>query len=44
MRKGHEIARGKTKILYELDGQPDVLVVKQQDGITAGDGARRDVI
>jgi phosphoribosylaminoimidazole-succinocarboxamide synthase len=44
MRKGHEITRGKTKILYELDGQPDVLVVKQQDGITAGDGARRDVI
>ncbi|MBV8748795.1 MAG: hypothetical protein JO103_03670 [Candidatus Eremiobacteraeota bacterium] len=44
MRKGHEITRGKTKILYELDGQPDVLVVQQQDGITAGDGARRDVI
>src|SRR6202163_1664983 len=44
MRKGHEIARGKTKILYELDGQPDVLVVQQQDGITARDGERRDVI
>jgi len=44
MRKGHEIARGKTKILYELDGQPDVVVVKQQDGITARDGERRDVI
>jgi phosphoribosylaminoimidazole-succinocarboxamide synthase len=44
MRKGHEIARGKTKILYELDGQPDVLVVQQQDGISARDGERRDVI
>ncbi|HTW85642.1 MAG TPA: phosphoribosylaminoimidazolesuccinocarboxamide synthase [Candidatus Sulfotelmatobacter sp.] len=44
MRKGHEIARGKTKILFELEGQPDVLVVQQMDGITAGDGARRDVI
>ena len=44
MRKGHEIARGKTKILFEHEGQPDVLVVKQMDGITAGDGARRDEI
>src|SRR6202011_5818763 len=42
--KGHEIARGKTKILYEHEGQPDVVVVKQQDGITARDGERRDVI
>jgi phosphoribosylaminoimidazole-succinocarboxamide synthase len=44
MKKGHEITRGKTKVLFELDGQPDVLVVQQQDAITAGDGARRDVI
>ena len=44
MRKGHEITRGKTKVLYELEGQPDVLVVQQQDGITARDGERRDVI
>jgi phosphoribosylaminoimidazole-succinocarboxamide synthase len=44
MRKGHEIARGKTKILYEHEGQPDVLVVKQMDAITAGDGARRDEV
>jgi phosphoribosylaminoimidazole-succinocarboxamide synthase len=44
MRKGHEIARGKTKILYEHEGQPDVLVVQQQDGITARDGERRNVI
>ncbi len=44
MNKGHEIARGKTKVLYELDGQPDMVVVTQADDITAGDGARRDVI
>ncbi len=44
MRKGHEIARGKTKVLYELEGQPDVLVVQQLDNISARDGERRDVI
>jgi phosphoribosylaminoimidazole-succinocarboxamide synthase len=44
VKKGREITRGKTKVLYEHDAQPDVLVVQQQDAITAGDGARRDVI
>ena len=44
MPKAKEIARGKTKILYQHETQPDVLVVKQQDGITARDGERRDVI
>ncbi len=44
MNKGLEIARGKTKTLYEYPGQPDVLVVSQGDTITAGDGVRRDVI
>jgi phosphoribosylaminoimidazole-succinocarboxamide synthase len=44
MHKGHEIARGKTKVLYELEGQPDMAVVLQGDAITAGDGARRDVM
>ena len=44
MDKGHEIARGKTKVLYELEGQPDMAVVMQGDAITAGDGARRDVM
>ena len=44
MNKGIEIARGKTKILYELPGDPDRLVVAQTDQISAGDGARRDVI
>ncbi|PZR58992.1 MAG: hypothetical protein DLM50_02295 [Candidatus Meridianibacter frigidus] len=44
MNKGHEIARGKTKVLYEQPGQPDVLIVKQSDSISAGDGAKRDEI
>jgi phosphoribosylaminoimidazole-succinocarboxamide synthase len=44
MNKGREIARGKTKILFEADGQPDLLVVQQMDAITAGDGARRNEI
>ncbi len=44
MNKGLEVARGKTKILYEKPGQPDVLIVRATDNITAGDGARRDEI
>jgi phosphoribosylaminoimidazole-succinocarboxamide synthase len=44
MNKGLEVARGKTKVLYEKPGQPDVLVVQALDNITAGDGARRDEI
>ncbi|MBV9148551.1 MAG: hypothetical protein JO024_01695 [Candidatus Eremiobacteraeota bacterium] len=44
MNKGIEIARGKTKVLYEQPGQPDVLVTAQTDSISAGDGARRNEI
>jgi phosphoribosylaminoimidazole-succinocarboxamide synthase len=44
VNKGIEIARGKTKVLYEYPGHPDQLVVAQTDGISAGDGARRDTI
>ena len=44
MNKGLEIARGKTKVLYEHAGQPDQLVVAQTDNISAGDGARRNEI
>ena len=44
MNKGIEIARGKTKVLYEQPGQPDVLVTAQTDQISAGDGARRSEI
>jgi len=44
MNKGIQIAQGKTKVLYEQTGQPDVLIVAQTDAISAGDGAKRDVI
>jgi phosphoribosylaminoimidazole-succinocarboxamide synthase len=44
MQKGREITRGKTKILYEADVQPDLVVIQQMDAITAGDGARRNEI
>jgi phosphoribosylaminoimidazole-succinocarboxamide synthase len=44
MNKGIEIARGKTKVLYEVPAQPAQLVVAQTDQISAGDGARRHVI
>ncbi|MGA9943411.1 MAG: phosphoribosylaminoimidazolesuccinocarboxamide synthase [Candidatus Cybelea sp.] len=44
MNKGIEIARGKTKVLYENPGQPHQLVVAQTDSISAGDGARRHEI
>jgi phosphoribosylaminoimidazole-succinocarboxamide synthase len=44
VNKGLEVTRGKTKVLYEKPGQPDVLIVQALDSITAGDGARRDEI
>jgi phosphoribosylaminoimidazole-succinocarboxamide synthase len=44
VNKGLEVARGKTKVLFEKPGQPDVLIVQATDNITAGDGARRHEI
>jgi phosphoribosylaminoimidazole-succinocarboxamide synthase len=44
MQKGREVTHGKTKILFEAQGQPEMLVVQQMDAITAGDGARRNEI
>jgi phosphoribosylaminoimidazole-succinocarboxamide synthase len=44
VNKGIEIARGKTKVLYEVPGQPAQVVVAQTDSISAGDGARRNEI
>ncbi|MBV8424940.1 MAG: hypothetical protein JO349_07095 [Candidatus Eremiobacteraeota bacterium] len=44
MNKGLEITHGKTKALFESPDQPDVAVMKSTDNITAGDGARRNVI
>jgi phosphoribosylaminoimidazole-succinocarboxamide synthase len=44
MNKGLEVARGKTKALFESPEQADVFVMKSTDNITAGDGSRRNVI
>ncbi|HET9030766.1 MAG TPA: phosphoribosylaminoimidazolesuccinocarboxamide synthase [Candidatus Aquilonibacter sp.] len=44
MNKGLEITRGKTKVLFEVPGSPDQVVVQQTDSISAGDGARRNEI
>jgi hypothetical protein len=40
VNKGMEITRGKTKVLHEYPGQPDVLVVSQLDNVSARDGER----
>jgi phosphoribosylaminoimidazole carboxylase/phosphoribosylaminoimidazole-succinocarboxamide synthase len=44
MNKGAEVGRGKTKVLFLDPKRSDTLVVVSQDSITAGDGAKRDVI
>ena len=44
MNKGSEIARGKTKVLYASPERADAAIVVSQDQITAGDGAKRNVI
>jgi phosphoribosylaminoimidazole carboxylase / phosphoribosylaminoimidazole-succinocarboxamide synthase len=44
MHKGAEVARGKTKVLYQHPDQPDAVIVSSQDNITAGDGAKRNTI
>jgi len=42
--KGALIAEGKTKRVFELAGEPRRVVIESKDDITAGDGARRNVI
>ena len=42
MNKGIEIARGKTKVLYEYPGQPDQLVVAQTGASPSDAQARVD--
>ncbi|MBV9278737.1 MAG: phosphoribosylaminoimidazolesuccinocarboxamide synthase, partial [Chloroflexi bacterium] len=45
MRYGPKIAEGKTKTIYEApDVGDDVVYMVHKDAITAGDGAKRDVI
>ncbi|PZS07065.1 MAG: phosphoribosylaminoimidazolesuccinocarboxamide synthase, partial [Chloroflexi bacterium] len=43
MSFGPKLAEGKTKVIYELDGDPNVVFMVNKDAITAGDGAKRDV-
>jgi phosphoribosylaminoimidazole-succinocarboxamide synthase len=44
MQLGTPIAEGKTKIVYIHPDDPQLAVIQHKDGITAGDGARRNVI
>jgi len=41
---GALLAEGKTKRIHRIDGVPDLVAIVSKDDITAGDGARRDII
>lgn len=41
---GPKLAEGKTKIICAVPGRGDVVYMVHKDAITAGDGAKRDVI
>jgi phosphoribosylaminoimidazole-succinocarboxamide synthase/phosphoribosylcarboxyaminoimidazole (NCAIR) mutase len=41
---GTLVAEGKTKKLYRLNGSSDLVTVVAKDDITAGDGAKHDII
>jgi phosphoribosylaminoimidazole-succinocarboxamide synthase len=44
MHHGERLAEGKTKIIYAHSSDPSLAVMVQKDSISAGDGARRNVI
>ncbi|HSH77910.1 MAG TPA: phosphoribosylaminoimidazolesuccinocarboxamide synthase [Herpetosiphonaceae bacterium] len=44
MRNGEPFAEGKTKILYTDPNDAGLALMVQKDSISAGDGARRDVL
>lgn len=44
MELGQQLAEGKTKLVYAHPGDPGLVILVHKDGITAGDGARRNVI
>lgn len=44
MELGAKLAEGKTKIVYAHPDDPQLAVLVHKDGISAGDGARRNVI
>ena len=41
---GHLLAEGKTKWVYQVAGRDDLVIVVSKDDITAGDGAKHDVL
>lgn len=41
---GDKVAEGKTKIIREVPDNPSLAVVESKDDITAGDGAKHDVM
>ncbi|MBK9710438.1 MAG: phosphoribosylaminoimidazolesuccinocarboxamide synthase [Kouleothrix sp.] len=44
MKLGPQLAEGKTKIVYAHPADPALAVIVHKDSISAGDGARRNVI
>lgn len=44
MQYGHKLAEGKTKVIYAHPGDPGLVILVHKDSISAGDGARRNVI
>lgn len=44
MQLGPKLAEGKTKVVYAHPDDPALAILQHKDGITAGDGARRNVI
>jgi phosphoribosylaminoimidazole carboxylase/phosphoribosylaminoimidazole-succinocarboxamide synthase len=41
---GALVAEGKTKKIHQVKGKPDLVVLVAKDDITAGDGAKHDII
>lgn len=41
---GPKLAEGKTKVIHEYPGEPSLALMAHKDAITAGDGAKRDVL
>ena len=44
MEYGEKLAEGKTKIIYAHPSNPALAIIVHKDGITAGDGVRRNTI
>ncbi|MES2986111.1 MAG: phosphoribosylaminoimidazolesuccinocarboxamide synthase [Patescibacteria group bacterium] len=39
-----QLIEGKTKIIFETDGDPETVLIVAKDDITAGDGAKHDIL